>query len=90
MDILITTILSEIKRVYGLDLKPDSDFPGIRFMRDLEMFFNIRLTDGLTDGRTSRSRTYKKLQRISKSKTIKQMGRVEPNGLNRVAIFITE
>ena len=86
MDILITNILSEIKRVYDLDLKPDSDFPGIRFMRDLEMFFNIRLTDG----RTSRSRTYKKLQRISKSKTIKQMGRVEPNGLNRVAIFITE
>ena len=86
MDILITNILSEIKRVYDLDLKPDSDFPGIRFMRDLEMFFNIRLTDG----RTSRSRTYKKLQRISKSKTIKQMGRVEPNGLNRVAIFLTE
>ena len=86
MNILITNILSEIKRVYDLDLKPDSDFPGIRFMRDLEMFFNIRLTDG----RTSRSRTYKKLQRISKSKTIKQMGRVEPNGLNRVAIFITE
>ena len=86
MDILITNILSEIKRVYDIDLKPDSDFPGIRFMRDLEMFFNIRLTDG----RTIRSRTYKKLQRISKSKTIKQMGRVEPNGLNRVAIFITE
>ena len=86
MDPLISSVLSEIKRVYDLDLKPDSDFPGIRFMRDLEMFFNIRLTDG----RTSRSRTYKKLQRISKSKTIKQMGRVEPNGLNRVAIFITE
>ena len=86
MDILITNILSEIKRVYDLDLKPDSDFPGIRFMRDFEMFFNILLTDG----RTSRSRTYKKLQRISKSKTIKQMGRVEPNDLNRVAIFITE
>ena len=86
MDILITNILSEIKRVYVLDLKPDSDFPGIRFMRDFEMFFNVRLTDG----RTGRSRAYKKLQRISKSKTIKQMGRVEPNGLNRVAIFITE
>ena len=86
MDILITNILSETKRVYDLDLKPDSDFPGIQFMRAFEMFFNILLTDG----RTSRSRTYKKLQRISKSKTIKQMGRVEPNGLNRVAIFITE
>ena len=86
MDPLISSVLSEIKRVYDLDLKSDSDFPGIRFMQDLEMFFNIRLTDG----RTSRSRTYKKLQRISKSKTIKQMGRVEPNGLNRVAIFITE
>ena len=86
MDILITSILSEIKRVYDIDLKPDSDYPSIRFMRDLEIFFNITLTDG----RNSRSRTYKKLQRISKSKTIKQMGRVEPNGLNRVAIFITE
>ena len=87
MDILITSILSEIKRVYDLDLKPDSDFPDIRFMRgSAEIFFNI----SLTDGRTSRSRTYKKLQRISKSKTTKQMWRVEPNGLNRVAIFITE
>ena len=87
MDILITNILPEIKRVYDIDLKPDSDFPGIRFMRgSAEIYFNV----SLTDGRTGRSRTYKKLQRISKSKTIKQMGRVEPNGLNRVAIFITE
>ena len=87
MDILITNILSEIKRVYDLDLKPDSDFPGIQFMRGpVAIFFNI----SLPDDRTSRSLTYKKLQRISKSKTIKQMGRVEPNGLNRVAIFITE
>ena len=87
MDILITNTLSEIKRVYDLGLNPDSDFPGIRFMRgSAEIYFNI----SLTDGRTSRSRTYKKLQRISKSKTIKQMGRIEPNGLNRVAIFITE
>ena len=87
MDVLISSILSEIKRVYDLDLKPDSDYPSIQFMRgSAEIYFNITLTDG----RTSRSRTYKKLQRISRSKTIKQMGRVEPNGLNRVAIFITE
>ena len=87
MDPLISIVLSEIKRVYDLDLKPDSDYPSIRFMRgSAEIYFNI----SLTDGRTSRSRTYKKLQRISKSKTIKQMGRVEPNGLNRVAIYLTE
>ena len=87
MDVLITNILFEIKRVYDLDLKPDSDYPSIQFMRgSVEIFFNILLTDG----RTGRSSTYRKLQRISKSKTIKQMGRVEPNGLNRVAIFITE
>ena len=87
MDVLISSILSEIKRVYDLDLKPDSGYPSIQFMRgSAEIYFNITLTDG----RTSRSRTYKKLQRISRSKTIKQMGRVEPNGLNRVAIFITE
>ena len=87
MDPLISSVLSEIKRVYGLELKSDSDYPSIQFMRgSVEIFFNI----SLTDGRTSRSLTYKKLQRISKSKTIKQMGRVEPNGLNRVAIFITE
>ena len=87
MDVLISSILSEIKRVYDLDLKPDSDYPSIQVMRgSVEIFFNI----SLTDGRTSRSSTYRKLQRISKSKTIKQMRRVEPNGLNRVAIFITE
>ena len=87
MDILITNILSEIKRVYDLDLKPDSDYPSIRFMRgSAEIYFNIPLADG----RTSRSRTYRELLRISKLKTIKHMGRVEPNGLNRVAIFITE
>ena len=87
MDPLISSVLSEIKRVYDLELKSDSDYPSIQFMRgSAEIYFNI----SLTDGRTSRSRTYKKLQRISKSKTIKQMGRVEPNGLNRVAIFITE
>ena len=87
MDILITNILSEIKRVYDLDLNPDSDYPSIQFMRgSVEIFFNA----SLTDGRTSRSRTYRELLRISKLKTIKHMGRVEPNGLNRVAIFITE
>ena len=39
MDILITNILSEIKRVYDLDLKPDSDYPSIQFMRgSVEIF----------------------------------------------------
>ena len=87
MDPLISSVLSEIKRVYYLELKSDSDYPGIIFMEgSVEIYFNI----SLTDGRTSRSRTYRELLRISKLKTIKHMGRVEPNGLNRVAIFLTE
>lgn len=85
MDERITNVVNEIKRVYELELKLDTYFSGIQMTQaPNEIYFNVELPDG----RTSRSRIYQELVRISSLKTIKHMGRIEPNGLNRVAIFL--
>ena len=87
MDDRITNVVNEIKRVYGLELKLDTYFSGIQMTQaPNEIYFNVELPDR----RTSRSRIYQELVRISSLKTIKHMGRIEPNGLNRVAIFLLE
>ena len=82
MDDRITNVVNEIKRIYGIRLELDSDFPGIRELGlSGKLYFNIILPDrGI-----SRSRLYRKLVQISGGGIISD---VKPNGVKRVSIFI--
>ena len=81
LDERITNVVKEIKRVYGIDLKLDSDFPGIRESGcSGNLYFNVILPD-----RCSRSMTYRKLVQISGGEIVKD---VQPNGVRRASIFI--
>ena len=85
MDERITNVVNEIKRVYGLELKLDTYFSGIQMTQaPNEIYFNVELPDR----RTSRSRIYQELVRISSLKTIKHMGRIEPNGIKLLALYL--
>lgn len=77
---LIDKTLDDIKSQIGLELKPDTDFPGVKKRGGISSF-NVYFPD--TDLHSSND--YSKLLRFAtKYKSIK----VEPNGRNRLTIFI--
>ena len=76
----IETALLIIKEQTGLELKADDYFNGFIVSSKEELYFNIMLKK-----RTSESLEFTKLKRFSENCT--WINRIEPNGLNRVAIF---
>ena len=77
----INETLEMIKEQIGLELQLCDRFTGVQYHAG-KPYFNVIL-----DKRTSESADFVKLERFSeKYKTIK----VEPNGINRIAIYFTE
>lgn len=74
----IQKVLDFIKSQIGLKLTPDSDFSGIK-MHNGKKYFNVILNQ-----RTSESDEFNLLDRFAKKG---KLLKVEPNGLDRVAIF---
>jgi len=75
---MIKRTLKFIEEQIGLKLEADKDFPGV-YQFQKEKYFNVELKD-----RVSRSKDYQALERFSKKYNYIK---VEPNGLNKVAIF---
>lgn len=78
---LINSTLKLIKDQIGLDLPLDDYFTGLK-THNGQRYFNVELKQ-----RTSESAEFDKLQKFAnKSKLIK----VQPNGVRRVSIFLTD
>jgi len=76
---MIGLTLNHIKTQTGLKLTLCDSFKGLKELAG-QIYFNVVLKE-----KTSESKDYSKLKRFAdKYKTI----RIEPNGVNRVAIFI--
>ena len=76
------TLLEKIKEYNGLDFKLCPDFSGIKELgKTGRMYFNIIIPD-----RLMRSIYERKLNSLIKSNIISGY---EPNGINRISIFLT-
>jgi len=73
-----TIVLGLIKEQTGLNLKLCGHFTGIKTFKG-EKYFNVELPE-----RISQSKEFDKLEKFANKYGLI---RVEPNGLNRVAIF---
>jgi hypothetical protein len=77
---MIKKTLSLIKEQIGLDLSLCNYFTGIKEYNG-ERYFNITLSQ-----RTSESKDFEKLKRFAEQY---KLIRIEPNGLKRIAVFLT-
>lgn len=75
---LIEGVLGTIKEQIGLELEPCPYFKGVYYYMG-RRYFNVELKE-----RCSESQDYVKLQRWANAY---EMVKLEPNGVNRVAVF---
>ena len=82
MDKRIADVISGIKDFCGVDLTLCDYFGGVRELGDTKrLYFNVLLTERCE----SSSHEYNRLQKLVKKGFFKS---IEPNGINRVSIFI--